>query len=198
MDRARPATHRGNTMTRVVQRRPRLAITQRRPPAADTKTASQATSIGRSWPSTHRPSSQERMQRDHERIVRRAEFDAALCAQARGVPTARDTSSASRCDDQERDQPRPLTHAQPRARAEVCGETRAERREHRRAAQAAPQRALENEQHGRRRHVAVVAQHFALVAQRAFLQFERDLDRVEHLGAARMTDETAAPAASQP
>src|SRR5664279_3756101 len=74
-------------------------------------------------------------------------------------------------------------------RKEARGEAGSERGEHRRSEQAALERALEHEQHARRRHVAVAAQHLALVAQRALLQIERRFHSVEHLGTARMKNE---------
>ena len=58
------------------------------------------------------------MQQDQERIVRRAELDGTLCAQAGGVGP-RENEFCKPLDEQERDQPRPLTHAQPRARADL-------------------------------------------------------------------------------
>ena len=73
-------------------------------------------------------------------------------------------------------------------REKVRGKSRPQRRKQSRTSQAALQRPLENEEHCRRRHIAVAAQDFALVAQRAFLQLERNLDCVEDLCAARMTD----------
>ena len=50
------------------------------------------------------------------------------------------------------------------------------------------QRELKNEQHCRRRHIPVAAQDFALVAQRAFLEIERNFYRLEHFCAPGMAN----------
>ena len=48
---------------------------------------------------------------------------------------------------------------------------------------------FEHEQHGRRAHVAIVAQHFALEVELALVELERSFDRIDHLHAARMAAE---------
>ncbi len=50
-------------------------------------------------------------------------------------------------------------------------------------------RAFEHEQHGRRRHVAVVGDHLPLMVERALMQRQRGLQRADHPGAAGMADE---------
>src|SRR5262245_33142202 len=74
-------------------------------------------------------------------------------------------------------------------REQVCGEARPQSGEHGRTAQAPLQHPFKHKQDSWRRHVAVAAQDFALVAQRSFLQLECDFDRIKHLRAAWMADE---------
>ena len=49
---------------------------------------------------------------------------------------------------------------------------------------------LEHEEHGRGGHVAVGGEHLALMVERALREGKRALERGDHLGAARVADET--------
>src|SRR5258705_10952386 len=75
------------------------------------------------------------------------------------------------------------------------GEARSERRQHRGALKTARERTLQDEQHGRRRHVAVVAQGGSLVDQRPAVEPERRFDPGEDFCAARMADEAGSAVA---
>src|SRR5450755_3590239 len=101
-------------------------------------------------------------------------------ARSRSVFHCARPSSASRCTTR-----KTMSHAP----SPICGlegkktrgESGSERREYRRSAQAALKRALKHKKHTRCRHVAMIAQDFAFVAQRSLLQFKCGLNRVDHL-----------------
>src|SRR5450759_2496335 len=113
-------------------------------------------------------------------------------ARSRAVFHCASASSASRCTTRKATSHAPSPLCRPLRgleRQEAGGEAGPERRQHRRSAQASLERAIEHEQHARRRHVAMAAQHLTLITQGACLQLEGRLHRIEHLGAAGMADE---------
>src|SRR6202011_2455225 len=85
----------------------------------------------------------------------------------------------------------------------ACRKTRAERI-HQRPLPAFPGRsrcgehAVEHEQHGRRRHVAVIAQHSPRLDQRLLPEAEGMLERGDYFGAAWMADKAVDVAEREP
>src|SRR4029078_4616182 len=73
-------------------------------------------------------------------------------------------------------------------RQKIGSKAGTQRRKHDRSGQTAPQSTFENKENRWRRHVAVTAQNIAFVAERAFLQLQRNFNRVEHLRATGMAD----------
>src|SRR3712207_6133993 len=83
-------------------------------------------------------------------------------------------------------------------REEARREAGSERQERGAAAEAGGECPLEDEEHGRRGHVAAIGEDGALVVEIALAEFEGPLDRLDDAGAARMADKPGEVIAGKP